>query len=213
MDSSLKWMEMSSRFWALYGCRIVAATPLKRAGTLVDPSVTGDHLGHSHRRGSRAVRTPDRPCSRRDSSAATGTWCRTGHSAGNAPRGSGPPCRARVATRPPGRRNRPPGEPGRASAHQDGEQEKDAERVLVGQRIRESRNPSLSSGPPAFEVGCFHLRPRQKLAPASTQRNRAVDHDIAAVGELQGMERVLLDQEYGELFFRVQFSDGTEDLA
>src|SRR5258708_19485031 len=41
-------MEMSSRFWPLRGCRIVAATPAKRARTLVDPSVSGDHLGYPH---------------------------------------------------------------------------------------------------------------------------------------------------------------------
>ena len=112
-DSSLKWMEMSSRFWALYGCRIVAATPLKRAGTLVDPSVTGDHLGHSHRVEAEQSERQTDACSRRDSSAATGTCCRTGHNAGSAPRGSGPPCRARDATRAarsqqsPARRARP----------------------------------------------------------------------------------------------------------
>ena len=47
-NSSPKWMEMSSEFWPLRGCRFVAATPAKRARPLVDPSIAGDHLGHPH---------------------------------------------------------------------------------------------------------------------------------------------------------------------
>src|SRR5262249_62178704 len=41
----------------------------------------------------------------------------------------------------------------------------------------------------------------------------AVDHDIAAMRKLQGVERVLFHQKHGELFFGVELLDRVEDLA
>src|SRR5262249_32599945 len=40
----------------------------------------------------------------------------------------------------------------------------------------------------AFEISRLHLRPRQELAPGPAQRDPSVDHDIAAVRELERME-------------------------
>ena len=41
---------------------------------------------------------------------------------------------------------------------------------------------------------------------------RAVDHDVAAVGELERVEGVLLDQEDGQLLVGVELPDGGENL-
>src|SRR6476661_6445365 len=126
MDSSLKWTEMSSRFWALHGCRIVAATPLKRAGTLVDPSVTGDHLGHSHRvEAEQSERQTDRVVDeivvqRQELGVEQGIMQEAHREAQDRH------VEHEMPPVPPGRSNRTPGEPGRTPAHQDSEQEKDA---------------------------------------------------------------------------------------
>src|SRR5215471_15271825 len=69
------------------------------------------------------------------------------------------------------------------------------------------------SVPAALEIGRFHLRPGQKLAPGSAERDAAVDHDIAAMRELQGVKGVLLHQEYGELFLAIERLDRIEDLS
>ena len=66
--------------------------------------------------------------------------------------------------------------------------------------------------PAAFEIGGAHLGPLQQLAAGAGQRDLAVDHDIAAVRELQRMEGVLLDQEHGEAVLRVEVADGAENL-
>src|SRR5215510_5324637 len=69
------------------------------------------------------------------------------------------------------------------------------------------------SVPAAFEVSGLDLRPRQKLASGSAERDAAVDHDITAMRELQGVEGILLHQEHGELFLAVERLDRIEDLA
>src|SRR5262249_11012449 len=68
------------------------------------------------------------------------------------------------------------------------------------------------SMPAAFQVSRFHLRPIQEVAAGSAQLDPAVDHDIAPMRELQGVERVLLHQEYGELLLGVELLDCAEDL-
>src|SRR5262245_46289205 len=55
--------------------------------------------------------------------------------------------------------------------------------------------PKLASGfaPAAFEIGGAHLGPLQQLMAGAGQRDLAIDQHIGAVGELQRVERVLLD--------------------
>src|SRR4029077_14319723 len=64
----------------------------------------------------------------------------------------------------------------------------------------------------AFEISQFHLRPVEQFGAGAGKRDQAVDHDIAAVGELERMEGVLLDQKHGEAVLGVELSDGVEDL-
>src|SRR5258707_1115391 len=73
--------------------------------------------------------------------------------------------------------------------------------------------PLRSSVPSAFEIRGLHLRHVQELAPATAERDTAVDHDVAAMGEFQRVECVLLDQEYGELLLHVEPADRIEDLT
>src|SRR4029077_14737475 len=161
---------------------------------------------------SRASRRRGRPRNRRDSNAATRTCPRTRRSGGNAPQRSTATCRARDATtaaksrrshgRRAKRRRRPwrrsPGKTRQASARRTAN--------------RESRRASQLV-PAPLEIGRLHLRPRQQCAPGSAERDPAVDHDIAAVRKLQGVERVLLHQEHGELFLGVELLDRVEDLT
>src|SRR5260221_8535188 len=65
---------------------------------------------------------------------------------------------------------------------------------------------------PAFEVGGLDLVALQQFTPAARKRDAAGDHHIAAMGELEGVKCVLLDQEDGELLLRVESSDGVEYL-
>src|SRR5260370_32445073 len=64
----------------------------------------------------------------------------------------------------------------------------------------------------AFEIGGLDLVAFQHLTTAARMGDAAVDHHIAAMRELEGVERVLLDQEYGELLLRVERADGLENL-
>src|SRR5690606_13720482 len=64
----------------------------------------------------------------------------------------------------------------------------------------------------AFEVGGAHLGPCQQLGTAAAQRDLAVDHDVASVRHLQGMEGVLLDQQNGDALALVDLADDREDL-
>src|SRR5262249_58982447 len=52
----------------------------------------------------------------------------------------------------------------------------------------------------------------QQLLAGPGECDAAVDHDIAAVGELERVEGVLLDQEHGELLLLVERLDRLEDL-
>src|SRR5436309_2921587 len=66
--------------------------------------------------------------------------------------------------------------------------------------------------PAALEIGRLYLRTIEKLAPGAAQGDAAVDHDIAAMRQLQGVKRVLLDQEHREIFLAVERSDRAENL-
>src|SRR5262249_28159309 len=90
--------------------------------------------------------------------------------------------------------------------------------------LRKSGKPDLRRGregwglrdmllvPAAFQIGRSHLGPRQELSAAAGERNEAIDHDIAAVGQVQGMEGVLLDQEHREPLLRIELRNGAEYL-
>ena len=68
-------------------------------------------------------------------------------------------------------------------------------------------SPSAS----AFEVGLPDLgRAKQVLAGAG-HGDDAAHHDIAAMGELQGMEGILLDEEHGHAL-AVELGQHLEDL-
>src|SRR6266566_6765600 len=64
----------------------------------------------------------------------------------------------------------------------------------------------------AFEIGRADLRALEQLATGPGERDQAVDHDVAAVGELERVERVLLDQEHGELVLAVEVANRGENL-
>ena len=49
-----------------------------------------------------------------------------------------------------------------------------------------------------LEIGRADLGARQQLGAAALHRDRAIDHDVAAMGELERMKGVLLDQENGQ---------------
>ena len=59
---------------------------------------------------------------------------------------------------------------------------------------------------PAFEIGRPHLGPVEELAAGAGERDLAVDHDVAAMGELERMIGVLLDQKHREPVARVERS-------
>src|SRR6266851_4855691 len=65
---------------------------------------------------------------------------------------------------------------------------------------------------PALEIGGAHLAVGEELAPGAGERDLPGLHDIAAMGEPQGMVRVLLDQEHRDLLLLVDLADHFEDL-
>src|SRR6185503_2908182 len=67
--------------------------------------------------------------------------------------------------------------------------------------------------PAAFEIGGFDFRALEQFAPAAGQGDQAIDHHVAAVGELERVIGVLLDQEDREAFLGIELADGVEDLA
>src|SRR5437867_1683375 len=69
--------------------------------------------------------------------------------------------------------------------------------------------PSVTA---ALEIGRAHLGPGEELAAAAGERDAAVDHDVTAVGELQRVIGVLLDQEYGQPLLLVELAQHLEDL-
>src|SRR3954464_2768100 len=89
-------------------------------------------------------------------------------------------------------------------------------RTMVRPRKTGSETPSSCSIMallmPAFEVGGPNFLVRQQLAPSSLERDIAVDHDIAAMGQLEGVKVVLLDQEHGHFLLPVDVLDHLENL-
>ena len=75
--------------------------------------------------------------------------------------------------------------------------------------------PGLTRGlapPSAFEIGSANFRPLQQFRARSLQRNEAVDHDIAAMGELQRVVGVLFDDQDGKAVLAVERPNGVENL-
>src|ERR1700758_5202385 len=79
--------------------------------------------------------------------------------------------------------------------------------------FRPDKAPGPSAVPAAFQIGGAHFWALQQVGSGSAQRDQAVDHDIAAVGELEGVIGVLLDDQHGEAVLPVQGADRIEDLA
>src|SRR5215211_3594447 len=67
--------------------------------------------------------------------------------------------------------------------------------------------------PAAFEIGCLDLGTLEQFGAGAGERDRSVDHHIAAMRQLEGMEGVLFHQEHRELLARVERANGIEDLA
>src|SRR5882757_1181124 len=85
----------------------------------------------------------------------------------------------------------------------------------TGQVMPVRSSMAMSSRPrsmPALEIGRAHLRIAQQLGAGPGQRDLAVDHDVAAMGELERVVGVLLDQEYRDLLLLVDVADDLEDL-
>src|SRR5271166_1812026 len=78
--------------------------------------------------------------------------------------------------------------------------------------VRNSRREKCIGSEPAFEVGRLYLLLFEQFTAASAKRDQPIDHDIAAVRQIERMERVLLHQEYSKALFAVELPDRTEDL-
>src|SRR5262249_31486525 len=77
-------------------------------------------------------------------------------------------------------------------------------------------SPSNTGGirsAPAFEVGRPYFLLCKQLATATAERDQAVDHDIAAMRQIERMERILLHEKDGQLLFSVELANGAENLA
>src|SRR3954471_21461823 len=72
---------------------------------------------------------------------------------------------------------------------------------------------AASTVPAAFQVGGANLGALQQLGAGPGQRDQAIDHDIAAMGELERMVGVLLDDQHGQAVLPVQSADRIENLA
>src|SRR5262249_24580241 len=130
---NLQTKEMSLGFWRIRGRRIVAAAPAKWPRALMDPFVAGDHLGgarevKAERPKREADRVIDEIIMQRQELAVEQGEVEEAH--GKAQRQH---VERKMPPRPPGPRDRPPREPRRAAAHAHAHQEKNAERMLVGQ--------------------------------------------------------------------------------
>src|SRR5271165_3627355 len=64
----------------------------------------------------------------------------------------------------------------------------------------------------SFEISRAYLGVGQQLGPGAAQHNPPGLHYIAAVGELQRLVRILLDQQHGRLLPLVDFADRAENL-
>ena len=64
----------------------------------------------------------------------------------------------------------------------------------------------------ALQIGGTDFRALQQLAAGSGQRDQAIDHDIAAMGELERVIGVLFDDQDGQAVLPVQGPDGVENL-
>src|SRR5437773_2713292 len=72
--------------------------------------------------------------------------------------------------------------------------------------------PTNARSMATLEIGRPHLGVPQELGAGPGQRDLAVDHDIAAMGQLEGMEGILLDQEDRHPLLLIDVADDLEDL-
>src|SRR5271163_863480 len=72
--------------------------------------------------------------------------------------------------------------------------------------------PRRRSALAAFQVRGADFGPLQQIAARALQSDFAVDHDIAAMRELERVESVLLDEKNGEIVAFVERADRGEDL-
>src|SRR6516162_467300 len=120
--------------------------------------------------------------------------------------------------RPPGQGHRTPRQSCRATAEKNGHQYKYAQRVFFVEPFRHEFSKSRRSGlfhllSPAFEIGGFDFRPVEQFATGTGQRDKPVDHNIAAVGERKRVECVLYHQKDREAVLGIERFDGVENLA
>src|SRR5436305_4131075 len=129
--------EMSLGFWRIRRWRIVAASPAKKARALVDPIVVSDHVVDARevkadQAEAQTDRVIDEIVMQRQELAFEQGGVKEAH--GKAQKKH---VEREMPPRSPGGGDRPPGEPGGAAAHDDAYQEKDAERVPVGEKFRD----------------------------------------------------------------------------
>src|SRR5262249_26076265 len=177
-------------------------TPSHRARALVEPAVLGHHLARARHAPGEATDAQEKRCVRRVGEGGDQRRLKQGV--------MDEPHRAaeerhiadHVPERPPCMRDGTAGEPGGAATDQSRYQN-NLERRLGFVDFHLMRS--------AFQISRADLRTLEQLAAGTGERDQAVDHDIAAVGELERMERVLLDQEYRELVLAVELTDGGEN--
>src|SRR4029079_17292605 len=74
------------------------------------------------------------------------------------------------------------------------------------------RDIVVSSVSSAFEISGTDFGACQKLRAGARHGDATVHHDIGAMGELERMEGVLLDQEHGQALAGIELADDLEDL-
>src|SRR5262245_34564842 len=74
------------------------------------------------------------------------------------------------------------------------------------------RSLTASSPPSAFEIGRADFGTLQQIGAGPGERDQAIDHDIAAMGELERMVGVLLDDQDGQAVLAVEGADRIENL-
>src|SRR5437763_9881590 len=62
----------------------------------------------------------------------------------------------------------------------------------------------------ALEISGTDFRPAQQFGPAAGKRDQPIHHDVAAMRELERVERILLDQEHGQFLTPVELPYGAE---
>src|ERR1700728_3947513 len=95
---------------------------------------------------------------------------------------------------PPGTGDSAAGKPGSAAAKDSGHQD-NVRDAFASIEIVHVRFPSVGA---AFEIGGTNFGTPQQFAAGAGQRDLAVDHDVAAVRQLEGVIGVLLDEKHSQ---------------